>query len=148
VNAQPGRTVVSRVRVRYAETDQMGVVYHTHYLVWCEIGRTDFIRQFGATYADLERQGLILPVVDVHVRYLASARYDDTVRIETTLERAGSRFLTFAYEIFREAQGEAEVEGGGEHLATASVRLVAVDPRGRPTQVPAELRDRFRAVLD
>ncbi|HUP88737.1 MAG TPA: thioesterase family protein, partial [Longimicrobiales bacterium] len=85
--SQP-RKSSSQFRVRYAESDQMGVVYHTHYLVWCEIGRTDYIRQFGVTYAELEEQGILLAVADAQIRYIASARYDDLINVETWLERA------------------------------------------------------------
>ena len=79
----------------------MGVVYHTHYLVWCEIARTDFIRQFGSSYAELERAGLLLGVAEAQVRYIGSARYDDLISVHCWLERAQSRLLTFAYEVYR-----------------------------------------------
>jgi acyl-CoA thioester hydrolase len=75
----------SEFRVRYSETDQMGVVYHTNYLIWCEIGRTDFIRTSGSTYADLERQGVLLAVSEASIRYHAAARYDDLIRVQTRL---------------------------------------------------------------
>src|SRR5688572_8232927 len=91
---------ISSFRVRYAETDQMGVVYHTHYLVWCEIGRTDFIRQFGASYAQLEEKGLLLAVAEANIRYSASAKYDDLITVECKLERARSRVLVFSYDIY------------------------------------------------
>ncbi|MGH7504351.1 MAG: acyl-CoA thioesterase, partial [Longimicrobiales bacterium] len=96
------RCTTSTFRVRYAETDQMGVVYHTHYLVWCEIGRTDFIRQFGVRYADLERQGLFLAVAEATIRYTGAARYDDAIRVETWIEAVRSRTVTFGYAILRE----------------------------------------------
>ena len=84
-------------RVRYAETDQMGVVYHANYLIWCEIGRTDHIRALGQSYRDLEAQGIALAVSEATVRYIAPARYDDRVRVTTTLARVSSRALTFDY---------------------------------------------------
>ena len=92
---------VSEVRVRYAETDQMGVAYHAEYLVWCEVGRTDFIRQLGVTYAEMERQGIALAVAEANVRYHASARYDDLIRIETRLREVRSRMVAFAYDLRR-----------------------------------------------
>ena len=78
---------VSELRVRYAETDQMGVVHHANYLLYCEVGRTDFLRSLGTSYADLEKEGVRLPVAEVTIRYHASARYDDHIRVETTLSR-------------------------------------------------------------
>jgi acyl-CoA thioester hydrolase len=131
----------SRFRVRYAETDQMGVAYHTHYLVWCEIGRTDFIRTLGRSYASLEAEGVLLVVAEAQIRYAAAARYDDEIRVVTRLEKAQSRAVTFAYEIFREA-GE-----GTQRIATARTRLVATGRDGVPRSLPAQLIERFREVL-
>ena len=88
-------TRVTEFRVRYAETDQMGVVYYANYLVWCEIGRTEFLRSLGRSYADLERDGILLAVAEASLRYHASARYDDLVRVETTLRSARSTSLTW-----------------------------------------------------
>ena len=126
----------SEFRVRYSETDQMGVVYHTNYLVWCEIGRTDFIRHSGVTYAELERRGVLLAVSEVTIRYHAAARYDDLIRVETTLAAVRSRAVTFDYMITN-----AE---SGERLASARTALVSLDRRGRPTVLP----DDFRLELD
>jgi len=120
----------------------MGVVYHTHYLVWCEIARTDFIRQFGITYADMERDGYLLAVADAQVRYIASARYDDLIVVEAWLERAQSRLLTFGYEIFR-----AEPEPR-QLLATAQTKLIAMDRASTPRVLPAELLNRFKDASD
>lgn len=134
----PGYRTLATTRVRYAETDQMGVVYHSNYLIWCEIGRTDFLRHLGSTYADLERQGLKLAVADAQLRYHAPARYDDLIEIETWIERAQSRALTFGYEIFR-------AEPGPRHrLVTASTRLVALDDEGAPCKLPPNLLELFR----
>lgn len=130
----------SSFRVRYAETDQMGVVYHTHYLVWCEIARTDYIRQFGVTYAELERDGLLLAVADAQVRYIGSARYDDVISVTARLERVQSRLLTFAYEIYREEPGSKQL------LATAVTKLIALDRNATPRQLPQELMARFKDV--
>jgi acyl-CoA thioester hydrolase len=111
----------------------MGVAYHTHYLVWCEVGRTDLIRSLGAPYAELEREGLRLAVLDAEVRYHAGARYDDVVRVETRIARVLSRTVTFRYEIWR-------VEPGPERrLATAMTRLIALDDAGAPRTMPGEL---------
>lgn len=133
-------TFTAELRVRYAETDQMGVVYHAHYLVWCEVARTEFIRSFGPSYAELERQGLFLAVTEANVRYHASARYDDAIRVQVWLEHVGTRAITFAYRITRQdADGE-------KHLASASTRLVGVGPDGRPRPLPDELRERLRTL--
>ncbi len=128
----------AEVRVRYAETDQMGVAYHANYLVWCEVGRTDFIRALGVPYAEMERRGVRLAVVDARVRFHASARYDDRVRIVTTLAGVRSRMVTFAYELSRVRE-----DGALERLASASTALVAIDAEGRPAALPAD----FRALL-
>src|SRR6266516_7485034 len=73
------------LRVRYAETDQMGVVYHANYLVWCEMGRTDFIRRLGVSYAEMERSGISLAVSELSARFHAAARYDELIRVHTIL---------------------------------------------------------------
>lgn len=134
----------SEVRVRYAETDQMGVAYHAEYLVWCEVGRTDFIRALGVTYAEMERQGVRLAVADAQLRYHASARYDDVVRIETHLAEVRSRSVTFRYELRRVPVPGA---AGGERLATASTQLVSVNAHGRPVALPPQFRTVLEAAL-
>lgn len=121
------------LRVRYGETDRMGVVYHAEYLVWCEMGRTEFIRSRGMAYAEMERQGVPLAVAEATVRYHAPARYDDRIRVSTTLARLGSRGMTFDYLI-----ANADT---GQRLASASTTLVALDPEGRATTIPARIRD-------
>lgn len=122
-------------RVRYAETDQMGVVYHTNYLIWCEVGRTDFIRARGMSYADMERSGVGLAVSEVTARFHAAARYDDAVRVRTTLAEVRSRGITFDYLITDVATGR--------RLVTARTALVSIDPEGRPTALPPAVRALF-----
>jgi acyl-CoA thioester hydrolase len=122
-------------RVRYAETDQMGVVYHTNYLVWCEVGRTDFIRARGMSYAEMERSGVGLAVSELTARFHAAARYDDAVRVRTTLAEVRSRGITFDYLITDVATGR--------RLVTARTALVSIDPQGRPTALPASVRALF-----
>ena len=119
----------------------MGVVYHTHYLVWCEIGRTDFIRQFGERYADLEQQGLFLVVAEASIRYVGAARYDDTIRVETWIEAVQSRALTFGYAITRADGNEPKP------LARATTKLIALDEHGATRALPRELIERFRETL-
>ena len=129
---------ISELRVRYAETDQMGVVYHANYLVWCEIGRTDFIREFGVSYAELERQGIRLAVSDVAVRYHGAAKYDDRIRVETRLADVRSRSVKFEYSIFN--------ADTGDRLASARTDLVSIDGEGRLVVLPPEFRERLLAA--
>ena len=119
----------------------MGVAYHTHYLVWCEIGRTDYLRGLGSTYAELEQSGLFLVVAEAIVRYVAPARYDDVVRVETRLDRVQSRAVTFAYELFCEA------ETGDRRLAVATTKLIALGRDGSPRSLPDTLIRKFRELL-
>ena len=121
------------LRVRYAETDQMGVVYHANYLVWCEIGRTDFIRSGGTSYAELERAGITLAVADASLRYHAPARYDDRIRVETRLSELRSRTITFDYLVVN--------ADSGERLVTARTILISLDAAGRPRALPPEVRE-------
>jgi acyl-CoA thioester hydrolase len=119
----------------------MGVVYHTNYLVWCEIGRTDFIRESGMTYAELERRGVLLAVSDASIRYHAAARYDDLIRVETTLAAVRSRAVTFDYLITN--------AGSGDRLVSARTALVSLDRRGRPVILPDDFRQHLeRALID
>lgn len=120
-------------RVRYAETDQMRVVYHSHYLVWCEVGRTDLIRRLGTSYADLENQGIKLAVIDASLRYHSAARYDDMVRVTTRLTEVRSRTVTFDYSI--------EHAQTGAKLVTASTTLASLDGDGKLVAMPAHLRN-------
>lgn len=129
---------VTEIRVRYAETDQMGVAYHANYLIWCEIGRTDFIRQHVKSYAELERDGVALAVSDANIRFHAGAKYDDVVRVATTLAEVRSRALVFDYLISR---GLDDVR-----LATARTTLVSLGPNGKPVSIPDDLRARLEAV--
>jgi acyl-CoA thioester hydrolase len=131
----------SRVRVRYAETDTMGVAYHANYLVWCEIGRTDLIRTLGSSYAEMEQQGLRLAVAEASLRYSAPARYDDELIVETRLERAQSRFVTFSYRIVLE--NPAGPGQAGTLLATATTVLVSIDHAGRTRVMPEHVRQSF-----
>ncbi len=126
------RATVSDIRVRYAETDQMGVVYHANYLVWCEIGRTDFIRSRGMSYAEMERTGIRLAVTEVTMRLHASARYDDLVRVTTSLVAVRSRAVEFAYEITRSDTGTG--------IASVRTALVSLSPQGRPVSLSPEIR--------
>lgn len=124
---------VSELRVRYAETDRMGVVYHANYLIWCEIGRTDLIRSLGTTYASMERDGVSLAVAEASLRFHAAARYDDLVRVETTVADVRSRAITFDYVITK--------VDTGERLVSARTTLVSLDPTGRTIALPSGVRE-------
>ena len=122
----------TELRVRYAETDQMGVVYHANYLIWCEIARTDLIRTLGASYRELEERGIRLAVSEVSARYIAPARYDDRIRVETRLARVTSRTMVFDYTIVN--------ADSSQRLATASTTLISLDPSNRVATLPADVR--------
>ena len=117
-------------RARYSETDQMGVVHHRIYLVWCEMGRTELLRQLGSSYADLERQGIFLAVSDLRFSYRASARYDDLVRVRTTLKRLRSRGVSFAYVVEDAASSALLVQAETDH--------VCMGGDGAVRRIPAE----------
>jgi acyl-CoA thioester hydrolase len=133
------RTQTTELRVRYAETDRMGIVYYANYLIWCEVGRVEFMRALGRSYAALEGEGYGLAVSEARVRYLAPARFDDLVRVETTLVSVRSRAVTFDYVI-----SHAE---SGTRLATAHTALVSIDPTGRPIALPSDFRSVLESVL-
>lgn len=120
------------VRVRYAETDQMGRAHHAHHLVWCEAARTAWLRQRGMAYAGLEQRDVLLPVSRVMVDYRRPVRYDETVRVEAWPETVRSRSVTFRYALRRASSGEL--------LAEAATDLVCVDGKERIRRMPDDLR--------
>lgn len=133
------RSTSIQFRVRYAETDQMGVVYHANYLVWCEIGRTELIRERFASYAEVERAGVLLAVSEASLRFHAAARYDDLIRVETRVKEVRSRTVAFDYTISRVGSSGEE-----QRLVTAQTTLIALDPSSRPRKLPPELLARLR----
>ena len=132
-------TSVVEFRVRYAETDQMKVVHHRNYLVWCELGRTDLIRMLGTSYAEIEKQGVLLAVVEANLRYHAPARYDDKIRVRTTLKEARSRSVTFEYTI--------ENAETGEKLFTARTMLASINGDGKLVSMPENMRRALEAAV-
>ena len=126
-------------RVRYSETDQMGVAYHGHYLAWCEMARTEHMRRLGVRYRDLEERGVRLAVSEAHVRFARSARYDDQLKVTAWLTAAASRRITFGYRVER-------MDDGAE-LATAETSLVSLDESGRPVRLPEDVRGRLEELL-
>jgi acyl-CoA thioester hydrolase len=136
----PASITAVELRVRYAETDQMGVAYHTHYLVWCEVARTDHMRQRGASYRELEEQGLRLAVVEAQVRYRLPARYDDLLRVRCWVREIASRRVSFGYAVDRPADGAL--------LATAGTALIALDGSHRLSAIPPAVRQALAVTPD
>ena len=134
----------ARIRVRYAETDQMGVVYHANYLVWFEVGRVEFIRQLGMDYKDMEREdGAMIAVAEVTARYKAPARYDDELIVRTTLAGVRGSIVRFRYVVVRTANAlEDEIvlcEGETVHF------VVGRDMKRR--EMPAAYAELFASVV-
>jgi acyl-CoA thioester hydrolase len=120
------------VRVRYAETDKMGVVYHANYFVWFEIGRCDLLRASGASYRDLEATGITLPVIEAHCEYRHAARFDDELEVTTWGTLLSPARVEFRYEV-RGANGTVNAVGRTVHAA--------VDANGRPCRLPEHIRE-------
>jgi acyl-CoA thioester hydrolase len=107
----------TQLRVRYAETDQMGVVYHSNFIIWFEVGRVEALRQLGFAYKQMEQEGCHLPVVQVHCRYRAPAHYDDLITVRTEIRRLRDGVIHFFYEVLRSDGGELLAEGDTLHFA-------------------------------
>ncbi len=131
---------VTRHRVDYSETDQMGVVYHARYLVWLDVGRTEYLRRTGMSYRELESLGLRLAVSELQVRYRRSARYDDPVRVRTWVRELASRRITFGYAIEHDATGEL--------LATATTALLVLDAAFAFARLPDAVAERLVPIPD
>ena len=111
----------TRIRVRYAETDQMGVVYHSNYFIWFEVGRVELMRQLGFTYKEMEREdGCFIAVVDARCRYKAPARYDDEIIIRTYLKNVRESLIHFAYQALRASDKLLLAEGETTHIVIDS----------------------------
>lgn len=117
---------LTELRVRYAETDVMGIVHHATYPVWMELGRSDFLRNLGQSYADWEARGVRLVVNEIRVRFRAPARYDELVQVRTTLLETGRRRIIFGYRI--ERAGLLLAEGESVHLVAGSDNRARVLP--------------------
>lgn len=119
----------TRIRVRYAETDQMGVVYYANYLVWMEVGRVELCKACGFNYRDMEREdGVMMAVAEANCRYSAPARFDDEVIIRTWVEEANPRIVKFAYEM--------SIAADGRKLASGYTRHIMVDRQFQRTRLP------------
>jgi acyl-CoA thioester hydrolase len=124
---------ISRLRVRYAETDQMGVVYYANYFVWFEVGRTDLLRESGWNYREMETEGFGLPVIEAQCTYRESAKYDDEIEVRTTGEMLSPVRVKFTYEIVRPADAAT--------LATGTTVHATLGRNGRPCRLPERVRD-------
>ncbi|MCX6032797.1 MAG: thioesterase family protein [Chloroflexi bacterium] len=138
-NAQGRLVVETRFRVRYCETDAMGIVHHASYVTWFEEGRSAFTRAIGYPYAEMERDGVALAVAEVHARYHRSARYDEEIIVATCLTEFPSRGMTFVYEVRRSADDALLVSGSTKHIS--------VDATGRVQRIPDAMRTRVNCGL-
>lgn len=124
------------LRVRYAETDQMGIVYYGNYAQYFEVGRVEWLRKLGVSYKSMEEEGLLLPVLSLNVNFKKSARYDDVIKVKTQLVKIPSATIEFDYEITNEA---------GDVLTLGNTVLVFMDiSRNRPTRCPQYLLDKLQ----
>lgn len=114
-----GHTSETRFRVRYAETDKMGVVYYANYFIWMEVGRTDYCKTVGFSYCDMERDDANMAVADASCRYIAPARYDEEILVRTHIERLSRRLVVFAYSISNSATGQLLAEGKTVHITVS-----------------------------
>ena len=126
----------TKIRVRYGETDQMGVVYHANYAVYFEVGRTEWLREFGLSYRAMEAEGIMLPVISLHINYKNSARYDDELKVITKLKKMPTASIEFDYELRNQSD---------QLLATGNTVLAFIDmKRSRPTRCPKYLLDKLQ----
>jgi acyl-CoA thioester hydrolase len=130
---------VSRIRVRYAETDQMGVVYYANYFVWFEVGRTGLLRDSGWSYREMEAEGVGLPVIEAHCDYRQPARYDDELEVRTKGTLVSPVRVEFTYDIVRSIDDAS--------LATGRTVHAALDREGRPCRLPQRIKALFEASV-
>jgi len=126
---------VTHLRVRYAETDKMGVVYYANYLVWFEVARADLLRSLGWTYKEMEAAGVVLPVIEAHCEYQRPARYDDEIEVRTEGVMLSPVRMKFTYTILRREDQSVAASGHTVHAA--------VSPEGRPRRLPERVRQVF-----
>ena len=130
----------TRIRVRYAETDQMGVVYHANHFIWFEVGRVELMRQFGFSYKDMESEDdCFIAVVDAQCRYKAPVHYDDEVTVRTHLKHVREKVIRFGYELRGAGTGELLAEGETTHIVA--------DSRMKPRALPEKYMKVFRAAV-
>ncbi len=131
---------IIEVRVRYAETDQMGVVYHSNYLNYLELGRVEWLRSLGYSYAELEKKGVLLPVVHAELNYRFPARYDELIRVETEVSSIGKSSIEFSSQLYNESDALV-LEG--------KIKLVCLNADTfKPISIPANLRNLMSEVMN
>jgi acyl-CoA thioester hydrolase len=128
-------SAVTTIRVRYAETDRMGVVYYANFFVWFEVARADLLRTLGWSYREMEASGVMLPVIEARCEYHRPARYDDEVEIRTTGWVKSPVRMSFDYEVSVKGETTVSARGVTVHAAT--------DPGGRPCRLPARVLEAF-----
>jgi acyl-CoA thioester hydrolase len=139
INAR-GAVNETRIRVRYAETDQMGVVYHSNHFIWFEVGRVELLRQLGFSYKEMEREDdCFIAVVDARCRYKAPVHYDDEVVVRTLLKNVREKMIHFGYELVRAETGEPLAEGETTHIVANS--------QMQPRALPEKYLNAFRAAM-
>jgi acyl-CoA thioester hydrolase len=140
-NVNPPATVnETRIRVRYAETDQMGVVYHANHFIWFEVGRVELMRQFGFSYKDMESEDdCFIAVIDARCRYKAPVHYDDEVIVRTRLKHVREKVIRFGYELRGAGTGDLLAEGETTHIVA--------DSRMKPRALPEKYMKVFRAAM-
>lgn len=131
---------VTEVRVRYAESDQMGRAHHMAYVAWMELGRTELMRRNGLSYAEMERRGVLLPVVRLEIDYLRAVSYEELLEIHTRLVEVRSRRVRFAYRVVAKEDGRLVAEG--------LTVLVCMGPEGRPRRLPDDLRQSLTELME
>ena len=137
ISTPDGQSIEVNLRVRYAETDAMGIVHHASYVVWLEQGRTELLRAHGSDYREIEASGIFIMITDLQLRYLAPARFDDWVIVRTALDELRSRKLSFIYEL-------RLAETGAPLLTARSQHIFVARATGRPTRIPQALLELWR----
>ncbi len=130
----------TELRVRYAETDKMGVVYHSNYFVWFETGRTEYLRALGYPYSRLEKEGIMLPVVECSAKYKKGAQYDDEIIVQTSVSELKGASVTMCYEVIRKETEELLVTGFTKHAIT--------DKKLKPVKLKKENPELWAALQD
>lgn len=128
----------TRLTVRYAETDQMGIVHHANYPIWFEAGRTDFLKSFGMTYSDMEKRGILLPLYEMRCQFKSPAKYEDEILVETTLQSISRVRVSFSYQVHHAKNGQLLAIGETVHAWT--------DRGLKPVNVQKALPDVYLAL--
>lgn len=135
----------AQARVRYAETDAMGIVHHSQYVIWFEVGRSNFMRSLGYSYAQVERLGFHFRIAEIGARYLAPAFYDELITIRTWLSELHSRSLTFSYAVVRPADPAGDCEE--QSLVSGFSKLICTDRQGQVRRFPGEFYDLLQPLV-